>query len=274
VGLLMRYFRFLYRRRTFTSLAEINQALREAVSRINAKIHTRFKVSREQRFEQLERHTLKALPLEPYALGEWKTATLHPDCTVAIDKNFYTAPHIHRGKELRVKLSDSLVEIFFDLERIAVHTRARGRVGERIWLAEHLPEQSRAYLEATPQMVISQARFSHPALHGLIDELFQQDALGHLRRAQGLVRKAYSAIQAHGREKAAPWIEGACAQMRRFGKSRVKKFEEFLAAEMKKTTVSREDRTIVRRPGNPMVRGHGTRASEGNPTVPTQLRLI
>ena len=275
VGILMRYFRFLYRRRTFTSLAEINQALAEAVAKINGKIHTRFKISREERFISLEKALLRSLPLEPYNIGEWKDATLHPDCTVHVDKNFYSAPHAYRGKELRVKLSANLVEIFLDLNRIAVHARARGKVGERIIDNAHLPENSRAYRETTPQMILTQAKFSHPELHALIDELFQADTLAHLRRAQGLVRKAYSVIQADTRERASPWIQAACAQMRRFGRVRVQLFEELIAAEKKKTTIYRDDREIQRQPGNPMVRGHGTRKPEEDPkNVPTQLRLV
>jgi len=275
VGILMRYFRFIYRRRTFTSLEEVNRALADAVTKINSKIHTRFKVSRDLRFETLEKAALRKLPLEPYNIGEWKTPTLHPDCTVAVDQNFYSAPHIHRGKELRVKLSANLVEIFFDLDRVAMHPRARGKVGERIVLREHLPENSQAYRETTPQLILAQAKFSSPELHALIDEIFQEDALGNLRRAQGLVRKAYNVIQHHGHAKAHPWIAAAVAQMRRFGRVRVQMFEDTVKAEMKKTTSVREDREIKRTPGNPMVRGHGTRAPEGETkTVPVQLRLI
>ncbi len=277
VGILMRYFKFVYRRRTFTSLAEVNRALTDAVEKINSKIHTRFKVSREERFLSLERALLRALPVEPYALCEWKTLILHPDCTVQADGNCYSAPHIHRHKELRVKLSYSFVEIFLDLERIAIHERARGKVGERIVKTEHLPEKSRAYLEATPQMILSQARFSHIELYRFIDDLFKDDSLAHLRRAQGLVRKAYSTIQTHGRERASLFIESAIVNMRRFNQIKVRAFEQYLLAELKKQNVSQEDRTIVRKPGNPLVRGHGTRAqAEEKQTVPetTQLRLI
>lgn len=275
VGILMRYFRFIYRRRTFTSLAEVNEALRAAVDRINQKQHTRFKTSREERFVSLEKAALRPLPLEPYAVGEWRNATHHPDCTVHVDKNFYSAPHAYRGKELRVKLSGSLVEIFLELDRIAVHVRAVGKVGERVIDPAHLPENSRAYRETTPQMILAQAKFSHPELHAVIDELFKLDALAHLRRAQGLVRKAYAVIQADTRERASPWIASACQQMRRFGRVRVQLFEDLIAAEKKKTAVYRADREIERRPGNPMVRGHGTRKPEGdNQNVPTQLRLV
>jgi transposase len=275
VGILMRYFRFIYRRRTFTSLAEINRALVEALLKINEKTHSRFKVSREERFKTLEKASLQALPLEPYNIGEWKNLTLHPDCTVSADGNTYSAPHIHRGKELRVKLSANVVEIFLDLERIALHDRARGKVGERVVKNEHLPENSRAYRESTPQMILSQARFSHVDLHKLIDELFEEDTLAHMRRAQGLVRKAFATIQHHGREAANPWIAGACAQMKRFGRIRVQAFEDFIKAEIKKVKVPQADRAIVRQPGNPMVRGHGTpKPEEMATTIPIQLRLI
>jgi transposase len=274
VGILMRYFRFIYRKRTFTSLNEVNQALAEAISRINAKIHTRFKTSREDRFTRLEKSILAPLPIEPFLVSDWKNAKVHQDCTVAADQNFYSAPHIHRGREVRVKISGTRIEIFLNLERIAIHERARGKVGERITKAEHLPPNARAYLEATPQTLLAQARFSHIELHKLVDELFQIDALANMRRVQGLVRKAYGVIQKHGHEASAPWIAGAVAQMRRFNRIRVKAFEEFIKTEMKKVTIDRlEDRSIERRPGNPMVRGHGTPALAANDNVP-QLRLV
>ena len=51
VKLVMRYFRFVYRRRTFTGIPEVNQALTSVVERINTRPHTRFKISRKARFE-------------------------------------------------------------------------------------------------------------------------------------------------------------------------------------------------------------------------------
>jgi transposase len=275
VGIVMRYFRFSYRRRTFTSLTEVNQALTEVIAKINSKTHTRFRTSRNERFNTLEKTALQSLPLEPYSMSEWKTPTLHPDCTVLVDGNFYSAPHVHRGKELRVKITASLVEIFLDLERIALHARVRGKVGERVIKNEHLPENSRAYRESTPQLLLAQAKFSHPELHKLIDELFQQDTLANMRRAQGLTRKAFALIQRHSREAASPWIEVACAHMRRFGRVRVQVFEDIIKTEMKRIKVPRDDRTITRQSGNPMVRGLGTYLPEGvSNQVPNQLNLL
>ena len=78
VNILMRYARFRYRRRRFTSLAEINRALADCVEQINQRRHSRFGVSRRERFETVEKAALKPLPLTDLDSGEWKEATLHP----------------------------------------------------------------------------------------------------------------------------------------------------------------------------------------------------
>jgi transposase len=261
VKLVSRLYRWLYRRHTFTSLEEINRALQKTVERLNEKTHSRFRISRKQRFLELEKKSLKPLPIESYERYHWKTAIVHPDCTVSVEKNFYSAPHVHRGKELRVKISSHQVELFLDLERVALHSRVRGRVGSRVIDLAHLPENSRAYRETTPQNLLHQAKFIHGSLYSLIQELFEQDTLGNIRRVQGIIRHAYQVIQAHGRSQAEPWLEGAIAQMKRFNRIRVKPFEEFIKQEQKKSR-NQEDRNIVRIPGNPMVRNKKT----GSPT--------
>lgn len=144
VKILMRYVRFRHRRTRFTCLSQINRALAECVEHINARRHTRFGVSRRERFEALERAALKPLPLHDVDSGEWSTATLHPDCYVLVDAALYSAPHIHRHKKLRIKLTENHVEIFLNLERLAIHPRRRHRDGRRIKIDDHFPPASRA----------------------------------------------------------------------------------------------------------------------------------
>ena len=129
VKILMRYFRFRLRRSRFTSIAEINRALMVCIERINDQTHRRFGVSRRERFEKMEKAALKALPAVEYDGGEWKSAKLHPDWHIAVDGDYYSAPHIHRHKRLRIKLTEHHVEIFFNLERLATAwTSAIGRL--------------------------------------------------------------------------------------------------------------------------------------------------
>ncbi len=254
VKLITRLFAWMFRHRRFRSLAEVNEALSEACERINTRPHARFKISRLDRFERNERLALKPLPPTPFEQTEWKAARVHPDSTVAADSATYSVPHIHRGKEVRVKLTGHQVEIFLGLARIALHPRDRSRSGVRVIEPTHLPPNAQAYLESTPQFLLSQARGVHPALGSLIEELFNQDALGHLRRAQGLVRRARTEIDALGRKQAEPRIAQAVDQMRRFGKIRVSYFDAQLSALRKRDLTPAPDRDIQRIPGNPMLR--------------------
>lgn len=269
VNLVMRYVRFIYRRRRFTSLAEINHALAECIERINDRKHSRFRISRRERFEQCERAALKSLPREPFEVAEWKEATLHADCYVQIEAVYYSAPHIHRHKRLRVKLTESQVEIFVGLERLALHPRSRHRDGRRISNPAHFPANTQAYYEATPQKLLSQARFVHPELHQLFVDLFNADVYGNLRRAQGLVRSAAKELQNAGHELAGTRIAHAIAMMRRYNKVRVPYFQALLAQARKVTVNPDAEREIVRRAGNPMLRYVGGAAVSAEPDAIT-----
>jgi len=254
VKILLRYVRFRYRRTRFTSLAQINQALTECVERINAQRHTRFGVSRRERFETVERAALKPLPTEEWDAGEWKSATLHADCYVAVESDYYSAPHVHRHKRLRIKLTENHVEIFLELERLAIHPRSRSHNGKRIFIEAHFPPASQAYYEATPQKLLSQSRFIHPELNRLFVEMFNADVFGHIRRAQGLIRACTKEINEAGHEVASAHIAAAIGTMRRYNKIRVPYFKDLLTQARKAALVPEAGREIVRRPGNPMLR--------------------
>ena len=257
VKILCRYFRFRFRRSRFTSIAEINRALMVCVERINDQTHRRFGVSRRERFEKIEKAALKALPSVEYDGGEWKAAKLHPDCYVSVDGDYYSAPHIHRHKKLRIKLTEHHVEIFLNLERLAVHPRCRQKVGQRIRILEHFPANSIAFYEATPQKLLSQSRFIHPDLNALFLELFNADVYAHLRRAMGLVSACTKEINRSGHALANEHIATAIATMRRYNRIRTPYFQELLTQARKASDNPQPSRDIVRRPGNPFLRYAG-----------------
>jgi transposase len=254
VKILMRYVRFRYRRRRFTSLLEINQALSECIERINDRRHTRFGISRRERFQSMEKCALKPLPIGDVDCAEWKDAKLHPDCYVYVEGDYYSAPHIHRHKKLRIKISENQVEIFLRLERLAIHPRSRHRNGKRVKIDAHFPASSQAYYEATPQKLLSQSRFIHTELNRLFVELFNADLFAHLRRCQGFVRLCTKEINRSGHELASERIAAAIASMRRYNKFRVPYFQALLDQARKQAMQPQDGREIVRRPGNPMLR--------------------
>src|SRR6185437_4148384 len=229
----------------------------------------RFGVSRRERFESLEKAALKPLPLHEVDCGEWKEAKLHADCYVYIEGDYYSAPHIHRHKKLRIKLTENQVQIFLGLERLAIHPRSRHRNGKRIFIDAHFPPASQAYYEVTPQKLLSQSRFIHPELNRLFVDLFNEDIFGHLRRCQGSVRSCTKEINTAEHEVANLRIAAAIATMRRYDKFRVPYFQSLLVQARKQTRTEDGNREIVRRPGNPMLRyvGNSDRLADTNAAI-------
>jgi hypothetical protein len=254
VKLVMRLFRFLYRNHTFVSLSEINEALRKVCERINEKEHTRFKTSRKKRFEESEKKALGPLPEIPYEFVQCKELTIHPDSYVALEGFYYSAPHIHRGKKVKVKYGEQRVEIFLGLERIALHQKAQPHADRYVTNPQHLPDNARAYHEATPQNLLSQAKYLSGDLHALIEELFSGDTLGHLRRVQGFIRQSRKAFEVFGEEKARSLIAKAVAMMRRYEKFRVPYFQDLLQRYSLEIAACAQPQSILRKPNNPFLR--------------------
>jgi hypothetical protein len=272
VKILSRYFRFRFRRSRFTSIAEINRALMVCVERINDQTHRRFGVSRRERFEKVEKAALKPLPSIEFDGGEWKNAKLHPDCYVAVEGDYYSAPHIHRHKTLRIKLTEHHVEIFLNLERLAIHPRCRQKMGMRIKIIAHFPANSVAFYEAVPQKLLSQSRFIHPDLNALFLELFNADVYAHIRRAMGLVSACTKEISRCGHALASEHIATAIATMRRYNRIRTPYFQELLTQARKASMNPQPTREIVRRPGHPFLRyvdGAARQAADELSILPT-----
>lgn len=254
VKILMRYFKWRYRRQTFTSIEQINQALKEVVDRINRRPHTRFRVSRYELWEKTEKDKLGLLPTTAYEHVEWKVVKLHPDAHVCVEGTYYSAPHMYRGQKLKVKLSQNHIEIFHGLERIAIHKRSRQARGKYITALDHLPQNAKAYLETTPQKLLSSAKYLSPALHALLDELFTENALAHLRRSQGLIREARKEIVALGPERGKSVIKKALDVMKSYNRIRVPYFRALLNQSRIEMHTQNKNDGIKRKPNNPMLR--------------------
>lgn len=260
VKLVMRAMRWRYRRHTFTSLNEIRLALTAVVEQLNEKKHTRFKVSRNDRFNA-EREHLKALPDVPYEACFIKDATVHPDSTIQVEQQFYSVPHLLRGKRLRIKIYDHTLEVYAGIERVAVHMRLKGAKGQRIIDETHMPESAKAYREQMPQTILWQAKNISPSLHHFLADLFVKDTCGNLRRSLGLIAAARKVSrECKTPDLSEPVIRAAVEHMVRFNQIKVQVFKSALASHKQQTLFNMEEKEINRKPGNAMLR----RAPETN----------
>jgi transposase len=191
LGVFWRWARRKLLKRRYYSLAELNQALHALIDEFNDRVQRKYGVSRRQKFLGGEKDRLLPMPQRSWNHGEWKSPTVHPDCHVQIDYNFYSVPHNFRGKIVNARVGSALIEIFSSNECVARHHRLAGSMrGRYSTKKEHLPPSQLAILETTPQSVIRDAKKIGPCTGQMITQIIEGAAhpLRYLRRCQGILR--------------------------------------------------------------------------------------
>ncbi len=151
------------RDRTFTSLAELNQAIREKIDEMNNRQYKGSDFSRRQLFEQNERSVLKPLPVRPFMLKNVSQATVQSNYHIELRriKEYFSVPYIYCGKRVTVLWDNHSVEIYLDHHRIAVHQRKNRLTGRYNTHPEHRAPNHVAVHELkglTEEKLIAQAR--------------------------------------------------------------------------------------------------------------------
>jgi transposase len=144
------------RNQRFFSLGDLNAAIALLVTDLNDRPMRHVGQSRRQIFEAIERAALAALPPQAFEYAEWKRARVHPDYHIDVDKTFYSVPHRLVGRQVDVRLTHRVVEIFCDHERVASHMRTSQRRGH-VTINEHMPKAHQRYANRTPASLIEQA---------------------------------------------------------------------------------------------------------------------
>jgi|APSaa5957512622_1039677.scaffolds.fasta_scaffold24456_1 transposase len=241
IQIFQKWFYYRVRKRTFTSLVELNQSLQEHIKVFHKKKHRVLMQTRDEMFE-VEKEHLSPLPEVSYEVAIHKKATLSIDCHLQFDKNYYSAPWTLRGKKLDVWATDKSVEIWHAGERVAFHSRCylQGRFRTD---KKHYPPQHQAYLEITPCYLRKKAKEIGENTFQVIDQLFKTKfPLQYLRRAQGIVAlaKKYSAKE----------LDSACQKALYFDKYYV----QFIEGLIKNVATAVESKKVKRLP-NPLLRG-------------------
>jgi transposase len=152
------------RHRRFYSLAEVNAAIAELLTRLNDQRVLRYVGrTRRQLFEEIDAPKLRPLPAEPYALAEWRARKVGLDYHVDIDGHFYSVPYRHARAGVEVRATLRTIEVFLKGERVAAHMRGSGD-GKHTTLAEHMPSSHRRYADWTIDRILREARAIGPSV--------------------------------------------------------------------------------------------------------------
>ena len=161
------------RNRTFFSLAEANAAFAEQLAALNARPFQKMSGSRRSLFEHIDRPALSPLPVRPYEFALWKRARVNIDYHVQVDAAFYSVPYQLARREVEVRLSQHVVEIFHGGTRVASHVRSFMR-GRFVTAPEHMPASHRRHLEWTPSRLIGWGESIGPDTGALVTGILER----------------------------------------------------------------------------------------------------
>jgi len=161
------------RDRLFHSVDKLNEAIRDLLEEHNNTPFQRIKMSRRQLFEEIEKNTLKPLPLRRYELKEFRRFKVPSNYHIEIreDSHYYSVPFKYKGKDVTVIYTISTVEIYHKGIRIALHKRETRRGYTA--LKEHMPSQHRFYAEQGPQEMITRAKEIGDKVGALVEKILE-----------------------------------------------------------------------------------------------------
>ena len=134
---------------TYYSLQDLQTRVFELLEEFNDRPMQSDGISRRKKFLQLERDTLRPLPLMPFSLKKKTRAKVKKNYHVILgeDMHSYSVPYQYVSQETSIVYDEEVVEIFLgNLQRIAIHPRDTRRYGYST-LPEHRSESHRRYLE-------------------------------------------------------------------------------------------------------------------------------
>lgn len=110
------------RHRSFTSLDELRQAIRERVEAYNAQPFQKRAGSRTSVFREHEQPLLRPLPAAPYEISSWVYGRkVAKNSYVSFKRNYYSVPVAHLGASVDLRITDTVVEIFRGQQRLSSH---------------------------------------------------------------------------------------------------------------------------------------------------------
>jgi transposase len=197
---------FRLRHRQFFSIEELNEAIWELLDSLNRRPMKKFGKSRYDLYLELDRPALKALPSQPYRLRQFKVSRVSVEYHVEVEKSYYSVPYQLIGKEVNIRYSDKLVEIFYNNKRIALHSRLH-QAGAYSTQKAHMAAAHRAYAHQTPSNLIGRA-----ARFGEKTKTLVTDILNRRPHPQMGIRSCSGILKA-ARHLEAEVMEAICEKM-------------------------------------------------------------
>lgn len=230
------------RKRRFTSIAELNEAIAECIEKINDKPFKKLCGSRRTKFVQIDRPELLPLPASAYEAGVFETHKPGIDYHVLVNQHYYSVPFQLVGKPLEVRISARLVEVFNKSVRVGSHLRSYAKDHGYTTEPAHMPESHRRHAEWTPERVRRWAGEVGCETEQFVKELLERRR--HPEHGYRSVMGLISLAKHHGNER----VEKATKRARALGSYSYKSVKSMLENNLEDSPLPSRDRNRHHRP--------------------------
>ena len=158
------------RNRVFHSLHELNAAIKDVLADLNSRKMKKIGKSRDELFLSLDKPNALSLPEKPYEYAEWKKAKVNINYHIAFEKHEYSVPYTYIHKEVEIKATANVIEVYFKGQRICSHPRSRTE-HKYTTRREHMPPAHQKYLEWTPERILQWAGHDGPQVKILVERI-------------------------------------------------------------------------------------------------------
>ncbi len=200
------------RNRRFFTLGEVQQAVSEKLEELNHIPFKKRKGNRHSAYIEEERDFMKQLPLTPYEPAVWSTAKVPLDYLISDGKNKYSVPYDLIGRDVDIRLTRRIVEVFFNGSRVALHPREEKQLRDPIVIPEHMPEAHRKYLSYNADDFMLWAKSIGRNTSEVVDSFL------HSGREPEQGFKACASLTKLGEKYGSAKLEKACEQILNYAK--------------------------------------------------------
>lgn len=125
----------------FHDFPSLQKAVRRALDDYNKEPFQKREYSRAVVYQE-EKEYLRPLPAIPFEIATCEYGRkVYPNCHVSLLKNFYSVPYTYRECKVDVRYTESVVEVYHDHQRVAVHPKFPAYVTNRYETdSSHLPD--------------------------------------------------------------------------------------------------------------------------------------
>lgn len=194
----------------FTSLNQLNAALRQGLMALNQRVMRDYSQTRQERFEQVDKPALRPLPTQAFEVATWKQAKVSLDYHIDVGRHFYSVPYSYVRSTVQVKITQHCVEVFADNQRIALHERHEVAYRHST-LPEHMPPEHWAYKHQSKQQFLTWAAKNGPHTVQQVETLFAQ------KPYEEQVFRSIKGLQSLATHYGADRLEAACRRANALG---------------------------------------------------------